>query len=136
MINSLKTCQLLMQTLIMLSKVSFYRYAIWHCWMRLRDSKMIIEKKLTEYLSDIKMGTEIQSLRLIRKSLIWCTLHTNPTIGRLVCLILSLRYPWITAFTKVRMELSPCLKPCKIKKIYWKINCKELNKAKGLIGGL
>lgn len=70
MINSLKTCQLLMQTLIMLSKVSFYRYAIWHCWMRLRDSKMIIEKKLTEYLSDIKMGTEIQSLRLIRKSLI------------------------------------------------------------------
>ena len=70
MINFLKTCQLLMQTLIMLSKVSFYRYAIWHCWMRLRDLKMIIEKKLTEYLSDIRMGTEIQNLRLIHKSLI------------------------------------------------------------------
>ena len=67
-INFFKICQSLMQTSITLSKVSFYRYAIWPCWMKLRGSKMITEIKLLEYPLDIRMDIEIQSLRLIHKS--------------------------------------------------------------------
>ena len=63
-----KICLSLMQISITLSKVSFYRYAIWPCQMKLRGSKMITEIKLLEYPLDIRMGIEIQSLRLIHKS--------------------------------------------------------------------
>ena len=70
MINFFKICQLQMQTSITLNKVSFYRFVIWHCWMRLRGLKMIIEKRLLESLSDIKMDIGTQSLRLIHKNLI------------------------------------------------------------------
>lgn len=67
-INFFKICQSLMQTSITLSKVSFYRYAIWPCQMKLRGSKMITEIKILEFPLDIRMGIEIQSLRLIHKS--------------------------------------------------------------------
>ena len=60
----------------------------------------------------------------------------NLIIDRQVCLTLSQRYPWIIVCIKVRMEWSPYLKLCKIKKICWKTSCKEQSKAKGRIDGL